>query len=186
MSDENKMLNRMKDIYILSKQVNKKILNIIIIKQKKGENKNKRLFFKENEKENNKDYNKKNITILEYNIENVKNIKTFGKLFVIENRKKCRIILNNKEKELKKYVKINNKKKDLKIKLEIYEYLINIKEMFKECQAIRKINKLNTLYVTNMSRIFFDVFHYLLYLIFQNGIQIMLLIWKVYFMDAHH
>ena len=117
-----------------------------------------------------------------FQIEYIKNIRIFGNLFVKENRKRCRIILNNKEYELKSFINKEyelksfikaNEKKNLNIKLKIYEYLINIEEMFKECQAIRKINKLNTLYVTNMSRIFFDVIHYLLYLIFQNGLQIM-------------
>ena len=157
MSNENKIINKIRDIYILSKQVNKINLNIIKIKQMKSEIEEKRIFF-------NQKYNKKNISILKYYIENIKNIRIFGNLFVKENRKRCRIILNNKEYELKSFINKEyelksfikaNEKKNLNIKLKIYEYLINIEEMFKECQAIRKINKLNTLYVTNMSRIFF-------------------------------
>ena len=85
---------------------------------------------------------------------NKKNIKIFGNLFVNENRKKSRIILNNKIEELKNYITID-KKKDLKIKLEIYEYLISIKEMFNGCQEIKIIDKINTFYVTNMSCLFY-------------------------------
>ena len=65
-----------------------------------------------------------------------------------------RIIENNKEKELKDNI-IINKKRDIKIKLEIYEYLISIKEMFKECEAIIKIKKFKTIFVTNISNLFF-------------------------------
>ena len=142
MSEEN--INKMKDIYILSKQTNKKILNTIKLKKEE-----KIINFIENEKENNKKYNNKNISIFEYFIKNKKIIKIFGYLFVKKNKKKCRIIINNKEKEFKYYITINKVKK-LKIKLEIYEYLISIKEMFKECQEIRKINKLNIFYVKDM------------------------------------
>ena len=62
-------INKMKDIYLLSKQTNKQILNIIKIKNKNYE---KKMLFEESEKENNKKYNKKynkkNISIMKYNI----------------------------------------------------------------------------------------------------------------------
>ena len=94
MSEEN--INKIKNIYILSKQSNIKILNTIKIKKEE-----KIIFFIKNEKVNNKKYNNKNISILEYFIQNKKIIKIFGNLFVKENKKKCRIIINNKEKEFK-------------------------------------------------------------------------------------
>ena len=103
MSEENK--NKMKDIYILSKQANKKNLNTIKLQKEE-----KTIFFLDNEKENNKKYNNKNISILKYSNENKKKIKIFGNLFVEENKKKCRIIINNKKKELKNYITINKKK----------------------------------------------------------------------------
>ena len=94
MSEES--INKMKNIYILSKQTNKKTLNTIKLKKEE-----KIIFFIENEKGNNKKYNNKNISILEYFIKNKNIIKIFGNLFVEENKKKCRIIINNKEKEFK-------------------------------------------------------------------------------------
>ena len=77
----------MKDNYILSKQENKKMLNII--KLKKIKDNNEKLFFeeKEKEKENNKKHNKKNISKITYNIENKKKIKLFGNEFINENKK---------------------------------------------------------------------------------------------------
>ena len=144
MSEEN--TNKMKDIYILSKQAHKNILNTNILK------KNEITICFDNEKEYNNKYKNKNISILKYSNEK-KTMKIFGNIFVQENKKKCRIIINNKEKELKNYITINKKKK-LKLKLEIYEYIISIKEMFKGCQEIRIIKKLNIFYVKNMSGIF--------------------------------
>ena len=87
----------MEDIYILSKQVNEKILNLIKIKKKKEQ-----IYFEESKKENNKQYNKNIISILKYYIKNIKKEKIFGNLFVKENKKKCRIIINNKKKKIKK------------------------------------------------------------------------------------
>ena len=54
MSEEN--TKKMKDIYLLSKQTNKNILNTIKLK-----NEEKILILRENEKENYKKYNNKNI-----------------------------------------------------------------------------------------------------------------------------
>ena len=95
----------------------------------------------------------KNIIIKIYFIQNKDIIKIFGKSFVEGNKKKCRIIMSNKEKELNNYIETNEE--ELKIKLEIYEYIISIKEMFKECQEIRKVNKLNIFYVNDMSGLFY-------------------------------
>ena len=147
MSEEN--INKIKNIYILSKQNNKKSLNTI--KLKKDE---KIIYFIENAKENIKKYKNKNISILEYFIENKKIIKIFGNEFIEENKNKCRIIINNKENELKNYITIN-KKKEVKIKLEIYTNIISLKGMLKECQEIRKINNLNIYNVNDMSGIFY-------------------------------
>ena len=66
---------------------------------------------KKNEEENNKKYNKKKITTINYFINNDEKIKIFGNIFVKNNRKKCRIIINNKEKELKEYEILNKKKR---------------------------------------------------------------------------
>ena len=80
MSEEN--TNEMKYIYLLSKQAYKKILNTLKIKQKEIT-----ICF-ENEKENNKKYNNKNISLLKYFNQNKKNMKIFGNFFVEENKKK--------------------------------------------------------------------------------------------------
>ena len=80
MSDENKI----KDIYILSKKKNKAILNLIKIKRKKNDKEEKQIFFGENEKEINKKYKKKNISILKYYIEKEKNIKIYLEIYLLK------------------------------------------------------------------------------------------------------
>ncbi len=148
---KNTIMEKMKDIYIKSKQINKKVLNVI--KTRTNKYNVEQIFFQEKEKEINKKYNKKNISIMKYFIENEKNqkeIKIFGENFVKNNRKKCKIIINNKEKELMEIMEINEK-----IKLEIHDSLINIKEMFYKCQSIKSIDRMNTNNVKNMSCLFY-------------------------------
>ena len=132
-------------------------------------------------------------------------IRIFGNYFVMSNRDKCKMIIDNKEYEItaKYYVNNNN---ELKIKLkginnvtdmsymfywcsslsslpDISKWNINnvtnMSSMFYECSSLSSlpdISKWNTNNVTNMSSMFLNVHHYYLYLIFQNGILIMLLI----------
>ena len=89
-------------------------------------------------------------------------IRIFGYDFVMNNRDKCKMIIDNKEYEIsEKYYVYNNKNK------------LNI--------ILKGINN-----ITNMSDIFLDVHHYHLYLIFQNGILIMLLIREKCFLNVHH
>ena len=57
-------MEKMEDIYILNKQVNEKILNLIKKKKKVGNK--EQIYFEESKKENNKKYNKKIISILKY------------------------------------------------------------------------------------------------------------------------
>ena len=87
MSDENINIKKMKEIYILSKEVNKNIINIIKVKQLKDKNKHNQKLKGE---KNNKKYSKKEISVIKYNINNEEEIKIFGKLFVKNNRKKTK------------------------------------------------------------------------------------------------
>ena len=61
---------------------------------------------------------------MKYYIQNYKKIKIFGKLFVKNNTKKCRIIRNNKEKELKEYEKKNKKELKEYFKKKVFKYEI--------------------------------------------------------------
>ena len=86
-----------------------------------------------------------------YDINRQYNIRIFGLNFVKNNKNICKMIIDNKEYELSESYNIKNNNK-LEIKLKGIDN------------------------VTNMRGIFLDVHHYHLYLIFLNGILIMLLI----------
>ena len=92
------------------------------------------------------------------------------------------IIDNNEYKIAEKYnIKSNNNNK-LKIKLEGIDNITNMSYMFDKCSSLSSlpdISKWNTNKVTDILiwlPCFINVHHYHHYLIFQNGILIMLLI----------
>ena len=88
-----------------------------------------------------------------YDINGQNNINIFGREFVENNKNICKMIIDDKEYEIRGQYNVNiNNNDKLKIKLKGFNN------------------------ITNMSFMFFDVHHYHLYLIFQNGILIMFLI----------
>jgi len=118
-----------------------------------------------------------------YDIKKENKIRIFGAKFVENNRNKCKMIIDNKEYEIAEYFNIENYKNNdnkLKIILKGINNITNMSWMFFECKSLSSlpdISKWNTNNVTDMSKIcLMDVNHYHLYLIFQNGILIMLLI----------
>ena len=70
----------------------------------------------------------------------------------------------------------------------IFIDMTNCNYFFYDCKKIKQIifSNFNINNVNNMSNMLEDVHHYHLYLIFQNGIQIILLIWLICLMDVHH
>ena len=121
-----------------------------------------------------------------YKVDNNDNeIKIFGHDFVERNRNKCNIIYEDKEEELKEYMKVNTswfskKINKLKIKLKGIINISNMSCMFKGCSSLTSlpdISKWNTYYVTNMSFMFCECFHhYHIYQMSPNGILLMSLI----------
>ena len=104
--------------------------------------------------------NKKKAFILNYNIE-TKNIRNkyrkdefcigalkynnntstlFHKSFAIENHKKIKLIINNKEKQMIfKVIQENKYEKEIKIKIKIIDKNINFKNMFYDCKNLKSI-----------------------------------------------
>jgi len=124
-----------------------------------------------------------------YNINN-ENIRIFGYEFVKNNRKNCKMIIHNKEYEINEYYNIKNYSNNkIRVKLKGIHIISNMSNMFFGCSSLISlpdISKLNTNNVTNMSFCFVDAHHYRHYLIFQDGIFIMLLICVLCLMNAHH
>ena len=89
-----------------------------------------------------------------------KEILIFGKHFVNYNKNKCKIIYNNKLKELKPKIKIENLLSGkLYIKLILLDHLISMKSMFYECKSlisIRGISKWNINRVKDISFLFHE------------------------------
>ena len=126
------------------------------------------------------------------------------------------IIYNKEYEIIEKYnIKRNNDNK-LRVKLKGINKVSNMSYMFSGCSSLLSlpdISKWNTNNVTNMSYMFYncssllslpdiskwktnnvidmssilvDAHHYYLYLIFQNGILLILLLWIICFIYAYH
>jgi len=106
---------------------------------------------------------KKDMPIIKinYNIgkgEGGNSIYIFGSEFVKNNKKNCKMIINNKEYGIEEQFNIekytNNK---LEIKLRVIDNMTNMRYMFKGCislSSLSNISKLNTNNVTDMNGMF--------------------------------
>jgi len=103
-----------------------------------------------------KKYTKKNIgKILYKNIENNKQIQLFNKIFISNNIKIAKIIINNKQYELKE--KNENKKLNLKIKIKFLDNIIYLDSMFENCKSLSSVDNLqniNTKYLKAIKYLF--------------------------------
>ena len=116
-----------------------------------------------------------------YDINKKDNINIFGSEFVKNNINRCKMIIDNKEYKIAEEYnikkKINNNK--LKIILKGIDNITNMSYMFSGCSSLSSlpdISKWNTNNVINMNGMFYGCSSLSLYLIFQYGILIMLLI----------
>ena len=117
----------------------------------------KKINGKENIKNKNKSFN--NIGKMFYqNDEKNNETKIFGQKFVKTNNKKAKIIINNKQYNLRE--KIKNIKDNIifKIKIKFLENMVNLDSMFKECDMLLKVEKFSnfkTNYLKNLNYLFY-------------------------------
>ena len=105
---------------------------------------------------------KEEITLY-YKIENNKRIRLFGNNFVRNNKDKCKLKINEIEKELNIYYVIENEEETknqntLIIKLVINKTLTSLQCMFENCNSLlptSDISKLDASKVTDMSWMFY-------------------------------
>ena len=95
-----------------------------------------------------------------YNIDEDENIiQIFGSEFVKNNKKICKMIINNKEYEIIEYYNIKSTNNNiLKIKLEGINNVTNMSFIFSGCTSLLSlpdISKWNTTNIINMSYMFF-------------------------------
>ena len=116
--------------------------------------------------------------IYDINKEKGDKINIFGYKFVENNKNKCKMIIDNMEYEITdKYNIKNYNNNELYIKLMGIHKISDMSYMFSGCSTLSSlpnISKWNTNNVNNMSSILVNVHHYHHYLIFQNGLLIML------------
>ena len=75
---------------------------------------------------------------------NEKRIKIFGKEFVEKNSDNCKLIINNKEEELKYNYDISDNREILEIKLKEIKSIINMSYMFSDCILLEYIIRIIT------------------------------------------
>ena len=103
-----------------------------------------------------------NEIILKYKTNFINNkLKIFGERFVKNNKINCKIIINKKEYNLISHLEkkeSNSNNNVLEIKLKIIKPLINMKEMFSNCESLISFddNYLNTSNVTDISYMFYE------------------------------
>ena len=101
--------------------------------------------------------------LIKYLINDEKKIKLFGSKFIENNKKRCKIIINDEEKEICQYLDIQENiiTKDtniLQIKLKLFRYIEDISYMFENCEnlfSIENIYELNTSKIKNLNNLFF-------------------------------
>ena len=84
----------------------------------------------------------KNIAKMKYKkTENMNENNILNKIFISKNIKRAKVIINNKQYDLKE--KIDNKlNKDDKIKIKFLDNIININSMFKDCESLSSVYNL--------------------------------------------
>jgi len=129
---------------------------------------------------------KKNIAKMIYKAnESYKEIKIFNKIFISTNMKRAKVIINNKQYDLKENIK-SKINKIYKIKIKFLDNIIKLKNMFKDCESLYIVNNLqylNTKYLKSLRSLFYgcrslsyiDKISYKLYINYNNVISSSLL-----------
>ena len=139
----------------------KKLFKLFIIsigKEKEYLNQIKRIEYK-NHIVKRKALDNNNIGKLVYKIdEKNKETKIFEKEFVITNKNRAKIILNNRQKNLVEKIKIEKIKIKFIVKIKFLENIIDIKCMFKGCNmlsSVKNFSKFNTKNLRNLNSLFY-------------------------------
>ena len=91
----------------------------------------------------------------------MRNIRVFGNTFAHNNKKKCKIIVNNHLEELKEFNNdkyINNE--FIQIKLISLENIDDLSEMFYDCKYLTNINYIYKLKIKNITNMDFYIKEY--------------------------
>ena len=144
----NIILNKALELYKLS--VGNNIINLNYQKNRKeSSNQNLGIIYY-------KKYIKKNIGKMKYKItEN--QTKIIDKEFILKNKKRAKIIINNKHYELKEYIYNKKYNHSFKIEIKFLDNIFYLKYMFNECKSLSYINNfqsINTKYLKAICSLF--------------------------------
>ena len=105
---------------------------------------------------------------IQYYPDTQKKIKLFGQKFIINNKEKCKLSINNNfyelfdtlkiSKDLEKQISANKGIFEVKLCIDKNEYLTDMSYMFKDCSSLLflpDISDINTFHVTDMSYLFY-------------------------------
>jgi len=101
--------------------------------------------------------NPKNEMTIIYKIGNKNEIRLFGEDFVKNNRKKCKVIIGDKEYNLIEFLNFNKCEGNLKITLKEIKTITNMSSMFYNCNSLMSLPDIcywNTNNVQNMENLF--------------------------------
>jgi len=105
----------------------------------------------------NKIYIKKNIGKMIYKTNEFNNkIKILNEIFITNNKRRTKIIINNKQYNLRG--NIENKSIFLKIKIKFLDNIIKLNSMFKECKSLNSVHNfksINTIYLKTIYDLFY-------------------------------
>jgi len=99
-----------------------------------------------------KKYIKKNIGKMIYRETEDKEIKIFNEKFVANNINRAKMIINNKQYNLKEI--IENQKQYFKIEIKFLDNIIKLNSMFSNCKLLNSINNFKNLNTKNLKTIF--------------------------------
>ena len=139
--------NKITELFKLS--IENKIIDLCYNKNRKeSSNKNLEIIYY-------KKFHKKNIGKMYYILISYALIKIVNKIFILNNIKRARFIINNKADKLKQH--ILSQKAFFKIKIKFLDIIINLNSMFKNCESLFSVNNfqnLNTKYLRKIYGLF--------------------------------
>jgi len=101
-----------------------------------------------------KKYIKSNIGKMIYkNTGNNKKITLFNKIFISNNKKRAKIIINNKQYELKENLE-NQKHFEQIIKIKSFDYIFYLNCMFKDCESLFSIKNFQNINSNNLKEVY--------------------------------
>ena len=153
----------MKSNFFYLKLKDKNHVNLKLFKLSLGNNANS-LYYNKKKSSNQylginfyKKYYKKNIIIMIYKtIEINQEINILNKTFISNNLKRAKIILKNKQYELKE--NIENIKLIIKMKIKFLDDIVYLNSMFRDCKSLYFVNNLQNLNTKYLKRIY-DLFY---------------------------